>query len=79
MTRVLFDSDWMLNSVIPDDFFEHVVDSFYLKLLALCPWHDLSGPLDFRLVIQVLFKAAQSACMHRLHPCLMSLAEDGGN
>ena len=45
--------------------------------------HDLSvsGPLDFRLVIQVLLSPCMilNACVRRLHPCLTSLAEDRGS
>ena len=38
----------------------------------------VSGPLDFRLVIQVLLSPRMilNACVRRLHPCLTSLAED---
>ena len=39
---------------------------------------SVSGPLDFRLVIQVLLRPCMilNACVHRRHPCLTSLAED---
>ena len=38
----------------------------------------VSGPLDFRLVIQVLLSPRMilNACVCRLHPCFTSLAED---
>ena len=38
----------------------------------------VSGPLDFRLVIQVLLsqRLFLNACVRRLRPCLTSLAED---
>ena len=43
------------------------------------PYLYVSGPLDFRLVIQVLLSPRMflNACVRRLHPCLTSLAEDG--
>ena len=42
------------------------------------PYLYVSGPLDFRLVIQVLLSPRMflNACVRRLHPCLTSLAED---
>ena len=43
-----------------------------------CHYLYVSGPLDFRLVIQVLTHPCMilNACVHRRHPCLTSLAED---
>ena len=40
----------------------------------------VSGPLDFRLVIQVLLRPCMifNACIHRRHPCLTPLAEGRG-
>ena len=45
-------------------------------------WYvSVSGPLDFHLVIQVILSPRMflNACVRRLHPCLTSLAEDGGS
>ena len=56
--------------------------TFRLRGVCACR-HDLSvsGPLDFRLVIQVLLSPRMilNACVRRLHLCLTSLAEDGGS
>ena len=58
---------------------------FRLRRSSVCRSHmhagylPVSGPLDFRLVIQVLLSPRMilNACVRRLHPCLTSLAEDG--
>ena len=57
---------------------------FRLRQASVCRSHmragylPVSGPLDFRLVIQVLLSPRMilNACVRRLHPCLTSLAED---
>ena len=51
------------------DFGGRCVRAYYLSV---------AGPLDFRLVIQVLLSPHMilNACVCRLHPCFTSLAED---
>ena len=47
--------------------------------VCACRHHlSVSGPLDFRLVIQVLLCLCMNlnACVHKWHPCLKYLAED---
>ena len=53
--------------------------AFRLRGVCACRHYlSVSGPLDFRLVIQVLLRPCMilNACVHRRHPCLTSLAED---